>query len=178
MFLFIFPATFVYYYIMGYRITPLHAARKHFAFDTSSSLVCTIDFGWITVFVYKTGKDQYLNIFVEKHGLLYRSSTAIPQATSRDEQLNMISISNYTSNRNACTFLVAQSHDEEVAFIEAGPPSDRIRGQPSENQLIVLKWNSYINIDHLDPVALSTNGNILYRYRSDIGKWRHSEHMA
>jgi hypothetical protein len=55
--------------------------------------------------VYKTGKDQYLNIFVEKHGLLYRSSTSIPQATSYDGKLSMVSISNLYVQSESITYL-------------------------------------------------------------------------
>jgi hypothetical protein len=172
MLLIILPSILVYYYLLGYRITALQAANKHFAYEKSSVLLHTIDFGWISVFLFQTSELDYLTLFVEKRGFLYRSSTAMSRTIQSGAALDMISMSSHISNSKELTFIAVRSNDKDVVLIEAGPPNNRIRTMTSINGLIILKWDAYLDIQHLNPIALTHSGKLKYKYDYSYEGWR------
>lgn len=152
-------------YMIGYRFTSESAAKAHSLLDKDAKLVQKIQSGMGDVYVY-SNKDYYLTILPERQGLLYRASSSFTTEGIQDKSDKVRTIGWISSQvkKRSGTVMVIDILDDHVAYIEAGPESERVRKMTTEGGYLVFEWNSGYSIQELNPEAFSEKGEKLYYY--------------
>ncbi|MBM6619605.1 hypothetical protein [Bacillus suaedaesalsae] len=166
--------------ISGYRFTALSAANANSFLSNDAELMEEYTTSSYKIFLFKSDIDkQYQSVLSEKFWLFYRSplSTNIPYSSDNIQTIGGISI---TTEDDAATMLSVISHDDEVAYIEAGDEHHTERKNVTKGERISFLFPFSQQIDHLHATAYNQNGKPLYYYgypkstnvfRSEDLKW-------
>lgn len=147
----------------NYRFTPLAAAKAHFDVGRNAVSLGDADFGWSKVYIFDTNNGPRTVISI-KSLFLWRAPAAVHFQPSIDE-IKTIGWMSYIDRRGQATVFAAETSDPEIAFIEAGPPNERIRKEIEVDSPIIFSWNTRVQSNDLKPIALSKDGTPLYEYR-------------
>jgi hypothetical protein len=159
--LFILPLLFG---VMGYRLTALQAAKTNHFVSNKSELVDEYDIGSDAVFLFKNDYEKmYRTVLVEKSGFLYRSrfSTYMPYSTDKVQTIGAMS---YKNNDKEFTFLVIESHDDNVTYIESGVGFELKKQEVVKGEKVsfLFPFNKQVNL--LNATAYDKRGKKLYVY--------------
>lgn len=168
------------FFISGYRFTALSAAKSHSFLSKDAELIEQYDTGSSFIFLFKSDEEEiYQTVLSEKSDVLFRGSvsTNIPYSSDKIQTVGGISV---TTENDAATLLSVISHDEEVAYIEAGVDPYVERKEISKGERISFLFPFSEQIDFLYPTAFNKDGKKLYYYgypkdtnvfRSEDFKW-------
>jgi len=149
----------------GYRLSAISAAKAHSFLDKNSVLVSEVSTNSGNVYIYKVS-NYYLTIKPERNGFLWRApiSVTTKDVNDKEDKVRTIGWMSTTKKNGPVTVVVVEVKDNEVAYIEAGLKSDRIKKEVNLNEYVVFVWEtSFFNKD-IQPVALDKNGKVLYKY--------------
>ncbi|MDP5274929.1 hypothetical protein [Chengkuizengella axinellae] len=152
------------YFLIGYRLTALGAAKNHTFLSNDAVLMEDYELGSFSIFLFKSDDEEmYRTVLVEKAGLLFRStnSTYIPY---NSDILQTVGGMSFTLKNEEATFLSIVSNDEEIAYIEAGAESYTERKEISMGERISFLFPFSKQINFLNPIAFDKYGNELYYY--------------
>ncbi|HDK27316.1 MAG TPA: hypothetical protein ENG48_09585 [Candidatus Atribacteria bacterium] len=155
----------VFFLMSGHRLTPDGAAKAHAFLEKNAKIVKEIEIGWGRAYIYKINY-YYRTVLVVKNGFLWRSPVSMTTENSADKKDNIRTIGwmNYSNNREAITILAVKSYDDEIAYIEAGTDIDREKKEIRKDETVVFLWEKPFYIDNINPIALSRNNKLCYRY--------------
>lgn len=158
-------------YFSGYRFTPKQAADSHAFLEKGAQVISEVDVGWGYAYIYKVS-DYHLTVLSIKSGFLWRApvSTHIKDVNDKDDSIRTIGWMSFTNNeKERATILVIENKDENVAFIEAGKESERNKKSVRKGELVTFVWDEALFLHNIEPVALSSDNNKLYRYGYPLG---------
>lgn len=150
-------------YLSGYRFSPYEAAMAHFDMDKSATEFGDVNFQLSRVYLFNTSNGPRTAI-ATKEGLLWRAPAAVRFSKSSD-QIKTVGWMSYNGRQGHVMVFAVETEDPTVAYIQAGPTTDRIKKEISAKEPVIFSWNKEIDINNLNPIALSKDGKILYEYR-------------
>ncbi|EGW38520.1 hypothetical protein [Desulfosporosinus sp. OT] len=160
----IFIMTVMFFYISGYRFTPLDAAKAHFDVGKNSVSLGDVDFGWGKVYLFKIPKGSRTVIAI-KNGFLWRAPAAVYFDQTSAEVINTVGLLSYNGNNGQATVFAVETFDPNIAFVEAGPMGMRTTKEVKVGTPVIFSWDKAIQPTELKPKALTNNGVPLYEYR-------------
>ncbi|HHY24733.1 MAG TPA: hypothetical protein GX527_11005 [Clostridiaceae bacterium] len=147
----------------NYRFTPLAAAKAHFDVGMNAVSLGDVDFGWSHIYVFNTDNGPRTVISI-KSLFLWRAPAAVHFQSSTDE-IKTVGWMSYFDKKGQATVFAVETSNPTIAFIEAGPPNERIRKEVKVDTPIIFSWNRGLQFNNLKPIAFSTDGTPLYEYR-------------
>jgi hypothetical protein len=150
--------------ITGYRFTALSAAKSNSFVSKDFKVIEKFYAGPSAIFLFKSDeKELYRTVLSEKSGLFYRSSVSTYIPYSSDAIQTVGGLSSSTDN-DAFTLLSIESHDDEVAYVEAGVGSNLERRAINKRERVTFLLPFSKQIDQLNATAFNENGEKLYYY--------------
>ncbi|MCD5324341.1 MULTISPECIES: hypothetical protein [Pontibacillus] len=152
--------TFYKVYADGYRVTALGAAKSNHFIADDVSLIDHYKLGSDDVYLFKSDKkEEYQTASATKSGFLYTSRVLVYWPYHEDE----IETVGWLSSSSG-TLLSVVSHDEDVAYIEAGNGTNRKRIETEKGKRITFTFTPKNRSNNLNPVAYNKEGEKLYYY--------------
>jgi hypothetical protein len=151
-------------FIGSYRFTALNAAKSHSFLSKDAELMEQYETDSSVIFLFRNNEEEiYQTVLSEKSGVLFRGSvsTNIPYSSDKVQTVGGISA---TTENDAVTFLTVISHDEDVAYIQAGVEPNVERKAISKGERISFLFPFSEQLDFLYPTALNKDGKKLYYY--------------
>jgi len=170
-------------YSSGYRLSAYQAAENHFSVKGKDpELFDKVEHGWGTVFLFDTKEVPHTVLSHKTFGFLWRAPAAT-RALAFDDAVKTVGWMRYFHKNDAqVTVFAVRSSDPDVAYIEAGPLEHRTRKIIEPESHVIFYWPEYwhdltpSNINQLNAVALSAEGETLYEYRySEENAFRNGE---
>ncbi|MCY6485409.1 hypothetical protein OW763_13820 [Clostridium aestuarii] len=153
----------VYLYTMGYRLTEVEAAKVHLGVGKNAQLFEQVNYKWGTVCLFNTPKGPRTAI-AEKYMFLWKTRVAFHMTNSQD----LIKTVGWANNEK-CTVYAVESTDDNLAYIEMGSGSDRIKIYSEENEPMIFQWSKPIRWNDFNGIAYSKNGEAIYEFRYPKG---------
>ena len=150
-------------YSSGYRFSPYEAAMAHFDVDKSVTEFGDVNFQLSRVYLFNTPNGPR-TVIATKEGLLWRAPAAVRFPKSSD-QIKTVGWMSYNGQQGHVMVFAVETEDPTVAYIQVGPTTDRIKKEITVKEPVIFSWNKEIDINNLNPVALSKDGKVLYEYR-------------
>lgn len=151
------------FFVGNYRFTPLAAAKAHFDVGKYAVSLGDVDFGWSKVYIFDTANGPRTVISIKS--LFFWRAPAAVHFEQSTEEIRTIGWMSYLDKKGQATVFAAETSDLKIAFIEAGPPNERIRKEVKVDSPIIFSWNTKVQSNDLKPIALSEDGTPLYEYR-------------
>lgn len=152
-------------FITGYRFSPLEAAKANGSLSESVTLLDETNRDWVDFYYFKdNNKNQYLTVIVDPKGFLYVSRTSTWLYNPTDEIKTMGSSSYMDKKGHQLTTLLVSSDSAEVAYIEAGPESNRTKLEIEKGETLLFEFDNLINHNDMNPIAYDQDGKALYYY--------------
>ncbi|MDF2512956.1 MAG: hypothetical protein K0S04_2822 [Herbinix sp.] len=166
--LFIFGAIcFVFFFISGARFTSKQAINTNPWLEDTSTLLETVDSSPYMVYLYENS-DKYLTVIAQYKFPFWKSNTGF-WANKTEDMIKLVGWCNYNDGAdNYITVVPVQSFDENVAFIEMGPVTDRQRKAVKSGEVLIFSWKKSINWNDLNGVAYSIDNQELYHLGYEI----------
>lgn len=152
-----------WYFAGNYRFTPLAAAKAHFDVGKDAVSLGDVDFGWGKVYVFDTANGPRTVISI-KSWFLWRAPAAVHFEPSTDV-IRTVGWMSYFDKKGQATVFAVESTDPQIAFVEIGPPTDRVRKGIKTGSPTIFSWNKAIQFNELGPVAFSIDNKPLFEYR-------------
>jgi hypothetical protein len=161
----VFIVIIFFLHISGYRLTSKGAAEAHSFPNKNAVLVKVVDSKLGDVYVYRQN-NYYLTILPLRYGFLWRASFNISTESEDDkgDKVRTIGTISYTNKNGSMTVMVIDVKEKNVAYIEAGPKSNRVREKVKNNEYVVFTWDKAMLYYDVNPIAISGNGVNLYKY--------------
>ncbi|GEO26779.1 hypothetical protein AAC03nite_25640 [Alicyclobacillus acidoterrestris] len=157
-------AGFLGKYHTRYRLSAEAAARTNPGIGESSKLINKLHFSWGEVELFDSQKG-YRSAVIEKRGLFWTNPATFVVPNDNSDTVRTVSLVSYSHVPNiAVTTLVVLTTSKNVAYIEAGPMSDRVKKPIQIGNPTVFSWNQMLNANDLNAIAYSKNGHELYEY--------------
>lgn len=148
----------IYMYQIGYRFDPTSAVKARFDIGKNAVLFSNVEFQWGNICCFKTDKGSR-TARVLKKGLLWRCLTAVHFEENNNDSVRTIA----WNCEYGLTLIGFETDLEDIYYIEAGPEENRIRKKIKKNEPLILSWDKAYYGHQLNAVALSKEGEILYR---------------
>lgn len=155
----------VFLFLSGYRFSGLEAAKAHFAVGKDAEPFGEVDMGWGKVYLLDTS-DGPRTVGCYRTGILWRCPVGVEFYNDSTDAVQNVGWMSWTNKgEEQITVLAVRTTDPRVAYIEAGEPSERIRKNISIDIAVIFNWSKAMFGWALEPVALDSEGHILYEYR-------------
>ena len=152
------------FFISGYRFTALSAAQNNAFLTKDVELIEQYNTGSSVIFLFENDEEEiYETILSEKSGVFFHRSSAtyIPDSSDKIKTIGAIS---FTIESDSATLLSVISHDEEIAYVEAGVEPNIKRKEINTGERVDFLFPFSEQIDFLHPSAFNKAGNKLYYY--------------
>ncbi len=152
-------------YVSGYRFSGLEAAKAHLVVGKDAEPFGEVDMGWGKVYLLNTA-DGPLTVGCYRTGILWRCPVSISFYDNSTDAVQNVGWMNWANGENEqITVLAVRATDPRVTYIEAGEPLERVRKNISTDTTVIFNWSKAMFGWALEPVALDSEGHILYEYR-------------
>lgn len=148
-------------YSFGYRWSPLAAASVMVGRPVHQW--GAVRYPWGQVLLLQTATDTRTEL-VQRHGLLWRDTADSMGGLPKRGPLNTVGWMSARLARGQATVVAVAVRDPAIAFVAAGPPSDRRTRTVTVGKPLILSWNRSLYAYQLNLVALSKTGKPLYHY--------------
>jgi len=180
---------FIIFGIFGFRFNPEMAARAHFAVEKEKVASSLIDFmiGPHRIYIFETDS-TYLTVLARRSVLLWRSNDSVWIKKFNDK---IVTIGIYSLNEDHIedrfTLLAFINNDSNITYIEAGPPSERLRLNTPEGEITLFLWNKSIPWNDWNAIAYTVDHEALYELRYEVNngilhsdglRWHRIENMG
>lgn len=151
-------------YATGVRSSPLQAAAASRYVDEQSLLLGEAEMGSYKVFFYEND-DKYRTILTQKALFFFWKNSSSSWANKTDDKVKLAGWSSMTvtGKETGVTAIPVQSYDHQVAYLEMGPPEERIRLEAPYGKTAVFGWSRAIRWNDLNGIAYSAEGHPLYK---------------
>jgi hypothetical protein len=149
----------------GYRLTAESAAKAN-SFIGDSQLVLKTDSYIGEVFVFKKS-NYFITAAPQKRAFLWvsRVSFSTEYVDNKNDLVRLIGGFNISSETQNGAVMIVQSHDNRVAYIEAGAGVNKKREYGNQNGIFIFSWSQLNNqLYNSEPTAYSNSGDKLYIY--------------
>ena len=102
-----------------------HSQRSPFRCWNECVSLGDVDFGWSHIYVFNTDNGPRTVISI-KSLFLWRAPAAVHFQSSTDE-IKTVGWMSYFDKKGQATVFAVETSNPTIAFIEAGPPNERIR---------------------------------------------------
>lgn len=161
----LFLMTVVGLYIYGYRLTPEGAAQANISIG-EAQLITKTKTSVGEVFVYK--KDNYfITTASQKRAFMWISKNSFntKDVDDKNDPVCLIGWISISSKAQCGTVMIVQSHDDRVAYIEAGTAINKKREYSDKDGIFIFNWTQAYNpLQNNEPEAYSYKGNKLHIY--------------
>ncbi|MZQ81073.1 hypothetical protein GQF01_02850 [Paenibacillus sp. 5J-6] len=156
-------------FIGGTRFTPISAMKAQISVGSDITVFDQVDLPWGKVYLVDTPSGERTAVVRKKGPFWFCNSVTTFDNTNDSDPLRTIGWLNYqysgvTPSESAALIAVI-SNDSQVAYIEAGVGVDRVKKKIEPNEPLLIWWPKTFPGSTLKPVALSSEGKVLYEYR-------------
>lgn len=156
-------------FIGGTRFTAIAAAKAQSSVGKDAIVFDQLDLPWGKIFLLETPNGERTAV-VRKKGLFWVSSavTTFDHANASDP-VRTVGWLNYqytgVTPPESIALIAVITNDPQVALIEVGEGTDRVKKQIEPNKPLLVWWPKTFIGSSLKPIALSSEGKPLYEYR-------------
>lgn len=150
-------------YSSGYRLSSSEAAMAHFDVGKSATEFGEVNLQWGKVYLFNTSKGPR-TVLATKEGFLWQAPVTVYFSQSPDN-VKTVGWMSYNGKQGHAMVFAVETSDPAVSYIQVGPATDRIKKEITVKEPVVFSWNKEIDINNLNPLALSKDGKVLYEYR-------------
>jgi len=148
-------------FFTGYRLTPESAAQANF-YVQDAQLVIKTETSIGEVFVYKKS-NYYVTVAPQKRAIMWISRISF-NTEGVDDKSDPIRLIGWFSTSTG-TVMIVQSHDDSVAYVEAGTATNAKTEYSNQDGIFVFNWSQAYNpLQDSEPAAYTIDGNKLYTY--------------
>jgi len=148
-------------FFTGYRLTPESAAQANF-YVQDAQLVIKTETSIGEVFVYKKS-NYYVTVAPQKRAFMWISRISF-NTEGVDDKSDPVRLIGWFSTSTG-TAMIVQSHDNSVAYVEAGTATNTKREYSNQDGIFVFNWSQAYNpLQDSEPAAYTVDGNKLYTY--------------
>jgi hypothetical protein len=156
--------TISFYYISGYRFTPIQAIMSNPSVQGDIQLFGEVDRDWIQIYLLET-PDGLKTAVVNKTGFMWRcpSLTYFYDDVIQNDEVKTVGWASMLEKGNhKITVFAVQTTDPNVKFIEAGSDSDRQQKSIGLNETVIFVWDK--TVSDLNAIAYNEDHQELYKY--------------
>lgn len=158
-------AILLFFGITGYRFTPLSAAKGNPFISSDYELIDEFRGETAILYLFKSEEEEmYRTVLSEREGIFYRSPVSISIPMTDDPIRTIGAMSSIIKNGEGVSFLVIESFDEDVAYIEAGREFKRERQVVKKGEPVTFLFPFSKQVDFLNAIAFNEDGEKLYYY--------------
>ena len=152
-----------FYFISGYRFTPMQAVKSSPFIKGDINVFGEINRDWVTVYLLDT-QDGIKTAAVEKRLVMWRcpAVTYFYDDIIKNDKVRTVGWESLIGKNGQITVFAVETSDPDVKFIEAGPDSERQRKVIGLNETIIFVWDKAVS--DLNAIAFSQDNKQLYKY--------------
>ncbi|QYR22321.1 hypothetical protein KZ483_04835 [Paenibacillus sp. sptzw28] len=156
-------------FIGGNRFTPLAAAKAQESVGKDVTVFDQVDLSWGKVFLIDTPNGERTAVVRKKGPFWFCNFVTTFDDVSKSDPIRTVGWLNYqytaVNPPESVTLIAVISNDPQIAFIEVGDGSDRVKRKIETNKPLLVWWPKTFPGSNLKPLALSSEGKLLYEYR-------------
>ena len=168
----------VIFIFIGYRFTPLSAAKAHSFITKDDELIGEFKDDLSIFYLYKNDKEQqYRTVYVQKKLFVYvgNNSTYIPFSEDPIQTIGGMSI--YTK-ANSATLLVVRSVDENISSIQIENESRTEKKTVPSNGIVHFLVPYSKPLTQLYPIAFNKNDEPIYYFGYEKNSAKENNHVT
>jgi hypothetical protein len=156
-------------FIGGTRFTPIAAAKAQTSIGTDVTVFDQVDLPWGKVYLIDTPNGERTAVVRKKGPFWFCNYVTTFDNANASDPLRTVGWLNYqytsVNPPESVALIAVISNDPQVAFIEVGDGSDRVKRKIEPNKPLLVWWPKIYPGSNLKPLALSSEGKTLYEYR-------------
>lgn len=153
---------FLFLFSSGYSIDGERTARKTKFIGEEAILLEEFEFDGGKIYCFNTDEGPR-TAFVNKRLFLWRCPYVTRFRNNTQDAIKTIAWLSYNDNE-AITVIGFETDIKNVKYIEAGRGIERIKKEIDPKEPIFFCWDEVVRIKEINALALSENGELLYRY--------------
>lgn len=156
-------------FIGGTRFTPIAAAKAQTSIGMDVTVFDQVVLPWGKVYLIDTPNGERTAVVRKKGPFWFCNYVTTFDNANASDPLRTVGWLNYqytgVNPPESVALIAVISNDPQVAFIEVGDGSDRVKMKIEPNKPLLVWWPKIYPGSNLKPLALSSEGKSLYEYR-------------
>ncbi len=156
-------------FIGGTRFTAIAAVKANSFVGKDAIVFDQLDLSWGEIFLVDTPNGERTAVVRKKGPLWFSNAVTTFDNANDSDPVRTIGWFNYQNTGvnppESIALIAIITNDPQVAQIEVGEGSDRVKRQIDQNKPLLVWWSRAFIGSLLKPIALSSEGKPLYEYR-------------
>jgi hypothetical protein len=167
----------LFFYLGGYKLDALSAARANSFVPKDSVLLDEVDYPWGTVFIFDSPEKPITVISFKSFGFLWVSRMST-YYFHNDDPIKTIGGVSYSDDKGRATTVISVLlNDPQISYLDIGPEGSRIRKKATLNVPITFSWNKSFPWNDFNAKAFNEDGKVLYEYRYAKSNYIRTENL-
>lgn len=165
------------FFLDGYKLDALSAARANSFVPKDSVLLDEVDYPWGKVLIFDSTEKPITAISFKSFRFLWVSRMST-YYFHNDDPIKTIGGLIYSDDKGrAATVLSVLLNDPQISYFEVGPNGSRLRKKAELNVPITFSWDKSFPWNDFNAKAFNENGKVLYEYRYPETNYIRSEDL-